>query len=571
MFLLVAAALFTRSPASNYIFDEQEALLANPYVNGRVPFTDLFSRDFWGLPPGGTIGSYRPVPNLVWRGFWALGGPLRTPWALHWVNLVLHALNAALVATVAVHLGAARRAAWVSGLVFCSFAVLTEAVTGVVGLADVASALGVLLALRALELPLVAAGPAVLAAVAVGLFAKEAALVAVPLVPWVALVAARRHHPGRPLPVARALVALVSAALALVLYTETRRRCFPTELPASLRAALPPDASPPEHALRAFLRWFAQPRLPQDPINNPLVRADLAGRVAGGLSVFAGGLGQLLVPVTLSGDYSFAAEPIPAHALSPRSVAGGLSMVGLPLLGMGAALAARRAGPAVTLLSIGLVWVPVAYFPHSNLPALLPTVRADRFWYLPAVGAALALGPLLAAGLGVAGRARRPACVLVATFLLFQAGSARWHALDYRDDLSFWRATARAVPASAKAHLNHGIMLGTRGDLAGRIAENRRAVELAPDWPMANVYLGDALCRQGRSDESIPHYLRGFALGPNEKSLVALGLQCLWEKGLFEAHRGELEDLAVASPGTWVSYLVHDVAEHGAEHGGVDR
>src|SRR4029453_6183647 len=44
------------------------------------------------------------------------------------------------------------------------------------------------------------------------------------------------------------------------------------------------------------------------------------------------------------------------------------------------------------LIAVGLLWVPLAYFPHSNIPVLLPTVRAERFWYLPAIGTALLLG-----------------------------------------------------------------------------------------------------------------------------------------------------------------------------------
>src|SRR5688572_22510731 len=69
--LLVAALLYVRSPLSNYIFDEQEALLANPYVNGEgLGYWDAFRRDFWGLPADRSIGSYRPLPNLIWRLLW---------------------------------------------------------------------------------------------------------------------------------------------------------------------------------------------------------------------------------------------------------------------------------------------------------------------------------------------------------------------------------------------------------------------------------------------------------------------------------------------------------------------
>ena len=97
--LVPAAVVYTRSPASNFIFDEQEALLANPYINGHeLGFLDAFRRDFWGLPPQRTIGSYRPLPNLIW---WVLWRVSELPWLPHWVNIVVHAVNAALVASFA--------------------------------------------------------------------------------------------------------------------------------------------------------------------------------------------------------------------------------------------------------------------------------------------------------------------------------------------------------------------------------------------------------------------------------------------------------------------------------------
>ena len=44
--LLVSIVLYVRSPLSNYIFDEQEALLANPYVNDdKLPFLSAFARN----------------------------------------------------------------------------------------------------------------------------------------------------------------------------------------------------------------------------------------------------------------------------------------------------------------------------------------------------------------------------------------------------------------------------------------------------------------------------------------------------------------------------------------------
>ena len=117
------------------IFDEQEALLANPYVNGDgLGFWDAFHRDFWGLPADRSIGSYRPIPDLVWRLVWHVH---KQPWLHHWINVVVHAVNAALLASIVFRLSGRRAYGWLAGTTFVSFAVLTEAVTGVVGIADV--------------------------------------------------------------------------------------------------------------------------------------------------------------------------------------------------------------------------------------------------------------------------------------------------------------------------------------------------------------------------------------------------------------------------------------------------
>ncbi len=138
--LLVSTLLFVRSPASNYIFDEQEALLANPYVNGReLGFWAAFRRDFWGLPPDRSIGSYRPIPNLVWRLLWHVSD---APWLHHWVNVVVHAANAALLCSILYAWSRQRSLAWLGGTCFLSCAVLSEGVSRVVGGADGLGGLG---------------------------------------------------------------------------------------------------------------------------------------------------------------------------------------------------------------------------------------------------------------------------------------------------------------------------------------------------------------------------------------------------------------------------------------------
>jgi hypothetical protein len=587
---LVAALVYTRSPASNFIFDEQEALLANPYLNGEsFGFLEAFRRDFWGLPPTRTIGSYRPLPNLIW---WLLWHVSELPWLPHWVNIVVHAANAALLAAFALAVTRQRALAWLAGACFLLAAVITEAVTGVVGLADVLGGLFVLLALHALRLPLYAMPLAALIAMLLGLFSKESVLVAIPLVGWVAMTTADALHPERPWRVSRAVMAWSFCVLALVGYTYFRRHFFPIALPESLRQALPASAPLPERVMHEFLRWFQQPRLPHDAINNPLVEADLPRRVAGALRVYLSGLGQVVFPYSLSGDYSYAAEPVPETALNLRSILGALLLFLPPLLAplcwlvalsrqrreakLGALASTRKRQTHWVVLAITLMWVPVAYFPHSNIPTLLPTVRAERFWYLPVIGSSLLLAQVLSSSLW---RWRLPTRLVLVCFLGFQALQARTHALHYSHDLAFWRAARGAAPASAKAHLNYAVMLGARGKLTERLEAGRRALEIAPDWAMAHVYQGDTLCRlksergwdgKTMARHAFPHYARGFELSPNDVNLIALGLQCLYDQKGLEYVEDELLASGDRHPHSWLDYLARDIVENGDKHRGVD-
>jgi hypothetical protein len=607
--------LYTRHPATNFIFDEQEALLANPYVRASaergspIGWLQAFHRDFWGLTPDRTIGSYRPLPDIVWRVLWR--APMfreQSAFPHAYVNVLIHGLNGALVVLLVARWTRDRLTAWLAGGIFVATAVVTEAVSGVVGLADVLGGAGVLLALLSLSQPLTTMPFALAGATLLGLYSKESALCIVPLAPLAALLLSHTTH-ARPRRWLRAAVAALATGGAFVFYVEMRRRWFPVTIPVNLTVEA--NASKPvlQRAFATALRWYAQPILPHDPLNNPLIEASLPYRVAGALRVFARGLGQVVYPSTLSGDYSAPQEPVPARLIFPESVLGALAMV-LPLVacpvlafrsfqlarrraraaevadgaGAGPGLDPQLAGPTWApdpvldsrpLIGFAMVWIVVSYLPVSNIPVVLPTVRAERFWYFPAIGSAILLSVafcrLLQRSRG--GRWFGPVVAFGILYFTFQCVAARRHAFDYTNDLVFWDATRKSVPRSAKAHLNYSVMLGARGDLSNRLAANDVALRLAPDWPMASVYMGDTLCRMHRAPEAVPHYLRGFALGPNDMSLVALGLQCLWDEnqlGEESPLRSSLQEVADRAPGSWLKYLVDDTFANGDEYHGVN-
>lgn len=596
----LSMALYTRHPTTNFIFDEQEALLANPYVRAAadpaspIRWLSAFRRDFWGLTPERTIGSYRPLPDIVWRALWKIGAREQSAFPHAYLNVLIHGLNGALVVLLVLRWTRDRLTAWLAGALFVATAVVTEAVSGVVGLADVLGGTGALLALLALSQRLSTMPIALLGATMMGLYSKESALCIVPLAPLAALFTAQITHSQRPLRWVRAAVAALTTGAAFIFYVETRRRWFPVATPLNLTVAANAGKPLVARAFAAALRWYAQPMLPHDPLNNPLLEAPTAYRIAGALRVFARGLAQVVFPRTLSGDYSAPQEPIPDRLIFPESAVGAAAMllplVACPALGLLAWLRWRRTAAAWPLaggvggparpadsrpvIAFAIAWIVVSYIPVSNIPVVLPTVRAERFWYFPAIGSAILLG----IGFAKALRAARKkwlfpiVAAALALFFGFQCFAARRHALDYANDLAFWNATRKAVPNSAKAHLNYSVMLGARGDLPSRLESNAVALRLAPQWPMASVYMGDTLCRMHRAPEALPHFLRGFSLGPNDLSLIALGLQCLWdEKELGESSlaRGLLQDLADQYPGSWLKYLVDDTLSNGEEYKGV--
>ena len=161
-----------------------------------------------------------------------------------------------------------------------------------------------------------------------------------------------------------------------------------------------------------------------------------------------------------------------------------------------------------------LVWIVVSYFPVSNIPVLLPdrprrallVLPRDRHEHLARIAWRWLLHRAEKRGRS---STRRPSSS--SPFFVLPMLSARRHANDYTDDLVFWDATRKAVPRSAKAHLNYSVMQGARRRPRHRASQsNETALELAPEWPMASVYMGDTLCRLHRAQDAWPYYEKGF-------------------------------------------------------------
>mmetsp|Transcript_2379 Transcript_2379/g.7291 ORF Transcript_2379/g.7291 Transcript_2379/m.7291 type:complete len:888 (-) Transcript_2379:1150-3813(-) len=153
---LAAVATFENALDADFVFDDNGAIVENEDVVSRGSIGDkvsnMFQHDFWGRPmPVSAHKSFRPLTVLTFHLNWLQAGGRLDRRVFHGTNILLHALNTSLLVVVA--------ALWVFprssgklpllavGTLFATHPVHCEAVVGLVGRADLLSALFYLLSL----------------------------------------------------------------------------------------------------------------------------------------------------------------------------------------------------------------------------------------------------------------------------------------------------------------------------------------------------------------------------------------------------------------------------------------
>ena len=148
----LALACYAHALHGGFVFDDTYAITGNADVTGAdgVGWWEALPRiflqhDFWGqdIAKPDSHKSYRPLTTLSFRLCHAWGGG--APESYHAVNVLLHALASYLVVTLSRRTGADRPSSLLAGCWFAAHPVHVEAVTGLVGRADVLSSVLLLL------------------------------------------------------------------------------------------------------------------------------------------------------------------------------------------------------------------------------------------------------------------------------------------------------------------------------------------------------------------------------------------------------------------------------------------
>lgn len=361
-------------------------------------------------------GLYRPLTSLSYLYNYAVRGDGTNPAGYHSFNFFVHAVNIAMVYALGLILFEDIPAALALAALWGLHPVQTEAVTNLVGRADMMAAFGVLAAIVAYHHALRTEGArriallaGIVVATAAGAFSKEIGVVALPAVILFDVLFARE------VAWRRRIEGLAAVALPVALFLAVRARVV---------ASLPTGPFP-----------FT---------DNPIVGAGLVeGRITA-FKVIGKYLGLLAWPATLSPDYSFNEIPV-------RVDVGGIVGLVLCLAAAVLALWSWRRGRALTF-AIGLFFVALA--PVANVLLVIGSIMGERFIYLPSVGfaAAVVYG---AHRLWIAAPQRRNA-ITVAVAVVLAVFAFRAHARneDWNDERQFWESAVRAVPGSFKPKIS---------------------------------------------------------------------------------------------------------------------
>ena len=490
LILIVYANSFTAA----FVFDSVPIIQDDPRLRqlSLGNLEKIFTLNYWW--PSQYTPLYRPLTTLSYLVNYAVLGNGESVAGYHVVNFLLHWINAWLVVVIVRRLSGRLDVAALTACLFAVHPVNTEAVTNVVGRADLLATLCVLFGgwcyLKSFEdgarwklwLGLLAV------TACLGVVAKENAVM---IVGFIALYDFLWRWPEKSkigfMEFARPYVALIPS---LVLIWAIRQW---------MTGRVP-----------VFGEFF---------MDNPLIGAPPFQGLTTAMAVIGRYLQLLIFPRTLSSDYSFNQIPVQTDLFAVISVAAVAIFI----------IAALWLRQRQKLFSWGVLFLFGMMLPTSNLLLKIGSIMAERFLYFPSIGfcavAALALCAVSErfARPGTLAQWALPALVVVALGARAHARNADWH-----DDLSLWQSTVTASPGSFEAHMGYGDAIWTAAQQNGSeaidhvIAEEETArmiIEPNPPIPLKSqsnsVYLrlgryyrikGEFLDSTGQRDEAASFY-----------------------------------------------------------------
>ncbi|CAI9583375.1 unnamed protein product [Staurois parvus] len=499
--LCVVVACYWNSLYCGFVFDDVSAILDNKDLHPSTPIKKLFQNDFWGTPMSEERShkSYRPLTVLTFRLNY-LFSELNAV-SYHLLNLFLHAVVCVIFLKVC-KLFLDNQTSLVAALLFAVHPIHAEAVTGVVGRAELLSSIFLLAAFLSYTK---SKGPdnsivwtpiaAAVFLVAVATLCKEQGITVVGIccvyevfiaqgytlpVLWDTAVQILLGKGSIPYSLLQTLLKLVVLMFSTLLLVVVRVQVIQSQLPVFTRFDNPAAVSSTPARQLTFNYLL--------PVNAWL----------------------LLNPSELCCDWTMGTIPLVESLLDIRNLA---TLAFFILLGTLVVFSIRYSGDSSKTVLMGLCLLVLPFIPASNLFFPVGFVVAERVLYVPSMGFCMLVAhgwKKLASKSGL----RKMSWIFLALVLLTHAMKTFNRNWDWESEYTLFMSALKVNKNNAKLWNNVGHALENEKNYVKALKFFKQATHVQPDDIGAHMNVGRTYKNLDRSKEAEDSYLIAKSLMP---------------------------------------------------------
>ncbi len=545
--LIVAIALsfliFGNGLGGDFVFDDTSVVKNRADLKDTSYFLNLFVSPYHQNMP--KTGLYRPFTMASYALNHYLGG---SAFGFHLVNILIHAFNSFLVFWLIFYFLKSRAIAYASFFLFLTHPIHTEAVTSIVGRAELLtffwSMATIYFFIKKYKL---LAGLSFFLA----LWSKETALMIVPILLYLDVYFS--NQPDSSYPPARLSLAskLSTARLSLAGVVGAVKRLLFLAIPLGVYSVF---------RYIALGKYFAGDAT-TTIVENQLKFVGFWERIFTALKVLAMYAERLIWPVHLSADYSYQRiSTVKNIFTSSEAIIGLFLLVGLIYLAVRFRKGSTRIG-----FGFGAIFFLFPYLMISNLIRPVGTIMGERLMYFPSLGFVVILACLLSRLIHMQGLALHESypharlslaafCVILSAILVFFSLRTVIRNNDWKDSRTLFSATVKESPHSLitrtalagvhiradeweeakkeleaagnihedNAHLQNllGIIADHEGQPELAEAKFNRSLELNPDAINANINLAELYLKYGELEAAAFNFKKVIEFFPVAEYLI---------------------------------------------------
>ncbi|KAM6438082.1 protein O-mannosyl-transferase TMTC3 [Liasis olivaceus] len=497
----VVAACYWNSLFCGFVFDDVSAILDNKDLHPSTPIKNLFLNDFWGTPMSEERShkSYRPLTVFTFRLNY-LFSELNAI-SYHFLNVIFHAVVCIIFLKLC-KLFLDNKSSLVASLLFAVHPIHTEAVTGVVGRAELLSSIFFLAAFLSYTR---SRGPentivwtpiaATVFLVAVATLCKEQGVTVVGIccvyevfiaqgytlpVLWDTVLQILQGKGSIPYCMLQMLLKLIVLMFSTLLLVVIRVQVIQSQLPVFTRFDNPAAVSPSPVRQLTFNYLL--------PVNAWL----------------------LLNPSELCCDWTMGTIPLVESVLDVRNIA---TITFFCFLGTLVVFSLRYAGDSSKTVLMALCLIVLPFIPASNLFFPVGFVVAERVLYVPSMGFCM----LVAHGwkkLTSNSTLRKLSWICLSLVLFIHALKTLQRNWDWESEYTLFMSALKVNKNNAKLWNNVGHALENEKNFERALRFFIQATQVQPDDIGAHMNVGRTYKNLNRTREAEESYLVAKSLMP---------------------------------------------------------